>query len=203
MRRLIEGYRRFRETVYRENRALFEALVAQGQSPRAMVIGCSDSPVDPAMLFSSAPGEIFVVRNVANLVPPYAPNAEYHGTSAALEFAVRSLGVDHVIVLGHARCGGIAALLSEPAELGGDFVGPWISIAAGARERALVEARVAGTDPQRVCELEAIKASLGNLHSFPWISERVERGRLMLHGWYFDLANGELLRLNKDQFEPV
>ena len=129
MQRLIEGYRRFRETAYREHHALYEALVSQGQSPRAMIIGCSDSRVDPAILFGTEPGEVFVVRNVANLVPPYAQSGNYHGTSAALEFAVRSLQVEHVIVLGHARCGGIAALLNDFAGLGSDFIRPPVSAA--------------------------------------------------------------------------
>ena len=203
MQRLIEGYRRFRETAYREHHALYEALVSQGQAPRAMIIGCSDSRVDPAILFGTEPGEVFVVRNVANLVPPYAQSGNYHGTSAALEFAVRSLQVEHVIVLGHARCGGIAALLNDFAGLGSDFIRPWMQIAAPARERALDEAQTAGADPQRCCEHEAIKVSLRNLASFPWISERVRSGRLQLHGWYFDLETGELLELKEAGFEPV
>ncbi len=203
MQRLIEGYRRFRETAFRENRALYGALVSQGQAPRAMVIGCSDSRVDPAILFGTEPGEIFVVRNVANLVPPYAPSLDHHSTSAALEFAVRSLEVEHVIVLGHARCGGIAALLDSSGALGGDFIRPWMQIAAPARERALAEARAGGSDPQRCCEHEAIKVSLANLESFPWVAERVRAGRLQLHGWYFDLATGELLRCSDGRFEQV
>ena len=203
MQRLIEGYRRFRDTAYREHRPLYEALVSQGQSPRAMIIGCSDSRVDPAILFGTEPGEVFVVRNVANLVPPYAQSGNYHGTSAALEFAVRSLQVEHVIVLGHARCGGIAALLNDFAGLGSDFIRPWMQIAATARERALRQAEKAGGDAQRCCEHEAIKVSLGNLQGFPWIAERVRSGQLQLHGWYFDLETGELLRLGESGFQPV
>jgi carbonic anhydrase len=203
MQRLIEGYRRFRETAYREHRPLYDALVAQGQSPRAMVIGCSDSRVDPAILFGTEPGEIFVVRNVANLVPPYAPSANYHGTSAALEFAIQSLKVEHVIVLGHARCGGIAALLGDFSGLGTDFIRPWMQIAASAKERALAAAREEGGDAHRCCEQEAIKISLANLQSFPWIAERVRAGQLQLHGWYFDLETGELLQLQGGRFEPV
>jgi carbonic anhydrase len=203
MKRLIEGYRRFRETAYREHHVLYEALVSQGQAPRAMIIGCSDSRVDPAILFGTEPGEVFVVRNVANLVPPYAQSGNYHGTSAALEFAVRSLQVEHVIVLGHARCGGIAALLNDFAGLGSDFIRPWMQIAAPARERALEESQSAGGDAQRCCEHEAIRVSLGNLAGFPWIAERVRSGRLQLHGWYFDLETGELLELKEGRFEPV
>ncbi len=203
MEHLVEGFRRFRETYYRQNRELFETLLVRGQAPRAMVIGCSDSRVDPQLIFNTAPGEIFVVRNVANLVPPYAPNADYHGTSAALEFAVRSLQVEHVVVLGHARCGGVATLLRGPGEVGGDFIAPWMAIAKPARERALA----AGGPPeavQRACEHEAIKVSLANLITFPWLRERVERGALALHGAYFDLETGELLRLGTaGAFEPV
>lgn len=202
MKRLIDGYRRFRETAYREHRDLYDALVSHGQSPRAMVIGCSDSRVDPAILFGAEPGEIFVVRNVANLVPPYAPSADYHGTSAALEFAVRSLEVQHVIVLGHARCGGIAALLGGFSGLGGDFIRPWMQIAAPAQERVIASGRT-GADAQRCCEHEAIKVSLANLRGFPWIAEPVEAGRLQLHGWYFDLQTGELLTLEDGGFTPV
>jgi carbonic anhydrase len=203
MQRLIEGYRRFRETAYREHRPLYDALVAQGQSPRAMVIGCSDSRVDPAILFATEPGEIFVVRNVANLVPPYAPSADYHGTSAAVEFAVRSLKVEHVIVLGHARCGGIAALLDDFSGLGADFIRPWMQIAAPAMERARAAASEGGADPHRCCEQEAIKTSLANLRGFPWIAELIGAGTLHLHGWYFDLETGELLQLLDDRFQPV
>jgi carbonic anhydrase len=136
-------------------------------------------------------------------VPPYAQSGNYHGTSAALEFAVRSLKVEHVIVLGHARCGGIAALLNDFAGLGSDFIRPWMEIAAPARERAMIQAGQAGGDPQRCCEHEAIKVSLGNLQGFPWIAERVLSGQLQLHGWYFDLETGELLRLRDGGFQPV
>jgi carbonic anhydrase len=200
--RLIEGFRRFRRR-WPEHRELFEALVTRGQSPRAMVVACSDSRVDPQMLFDAAPGEIFVVRNVANLVPPYAPDAAYHGTSAALELAVRALRVDHVVVLGHAQCGGIAALLRK-SESGLDFIGPWMRIAAAARERALAAAVGRAEAAQRLCEHEAIKVSLENLETFPWLRERVARGDLALHGCWFDIAAGELSRLMPDgAFCPV
>jgi len=203
MDRLIEGFRRFRATYYQAHRALFEDLAARGQSPRVMVVSCADSRVDPELIFDAAPGEIFVVRNVANLVPPYAPSASYHGTSAALEFAVRSLAVEHVVVLGHARCGGIAALLQGQADPGGEFVPAWMAIAASARERALTAAGPPEA-VQRVCEHEAIKVSLANLVTFPWVRERVGQGALALHGCYFDLAAGELLHLDKTgQFQAV
>ena len=195
MERLIEGYRRFRAKAWREHRDLFEALASRGQSPRALVIACSDSRIDPQMIFSAAPGELFVIRNVANLVPPYAPDADYHGTSAAIEFAVRALAVRDVIVLGHADCGGVRALLDGSPAPVGDFVDPWMAIAAPARERALAR-EATGAERQRICEHEAAKISLANLMTFPWLRERVESGALALHGCWFDLETGDLLRLD-------
>src|SRR3954447_11918827 len=134
---LIEGYRRFRTETWPQPRARFEALAALGQSPATMVIACSDSRVDPQMIFAAAPGELFVVRNVANLVPPYMPDAAFHGTSAALEFAVRVLRVKRVVVLGHAQCGGVQALLEGAPPEARDFVAGWMSIAERARQRVL------------------------------------------------------------------
>lgn len=192
MERLIEGYRRFRETYWSQNKDVFEALAA-GQSPRAMVITCADSRVDPQMIFDAKPGEIFCVRNVANLVPPYAPDSDHHGTSAALEFAVRSLKVEHIIVLGHARCGGIRALLQGGEQ--GDFIGRWMEIAAVARERALAAAVTASETVQHLCEHESIRITLDNIMTFPWVAERVHAGQLQLHGWHFDFERGELDRL--------
>ena len=195
---LIDGYRRFRATDWRKHRTRFEELAEGGQSPRALVIACSDSRVDPQMIFHAAPGELFVVRNVANLVPPYAPNSDYHGTSAALEFAVRSLGVQEVVVMGHNRCGGIAALLRGPTPETGDFVGPWMQIAASARDRALAQApALAEADRSealhRLCEHEGVRVSLANLMTFPWLRARVEAGNLTLHGYHFDIRSGDLV----------
>ena len=192
MQGLIEGYRRFRETYWAENKDVFEALAA-GQSPRAMVITCADSRVDPQMIFDAKPGEIFCVRNVANLVPPYAPDSDHHGTSAALEFAVRSLKVEHVIVLGHAQCGGIRALWQGGEQ--GDFIGRWMEIAAPARERALAAAATADETAQHLCERESIRVTIDNLMTFPWVAERVQAGLLQLHGWHFDFELGELERI--------
>lgn len=191
--RLKEGFRTFRETYYVENRALFEKLARGGQAPRVMLIGCADSRVDPLLITKADPGDIFIVRNVANLVPPYAPDGLHHATSAALEFAVRGLEVEHIIVLGHAQCGGVRALL-EGVPLGGardDFIATWISIAGRARAHAL-EAASTPEGRQRSCEHEVVQVSLDNLMTFPWVRERVEAGRLALHGWYFDLTQGKL-----------
>jgi carbonic anhydrase len=201
---LIEGYRRFRATGWQEHRRLFKDLAARGQSPRALVITCSDSRLDPQLIFNTAPGEIFVVRNVAALVPPYERDSAYHGTSAALEFAVRVLKVENVVVMGHAQCGGIGALLRGAGDGGADFIRHWMDIAAPARERALMMTGGDVETAQTLCEHEAVKVSLEHLMTFPWVRERVEDGSLRLHGFYFGIDSGELLRLEKDgRFRPV
>ncbi len=197
---LIDGYRRFRAGAWPERRAVFERLARTGQAPHALVIACADSRADPAMIFDAAPGELFVVRNVANLVPGYAPDTNYHGTSAALEFAVRVLQVPHVVVMGHAMCGGVRAMLDGVPATAGDFLANWISI--GAPARALAEG--AGEDRQLACEREVVKLSLGNLMTFPWLAARVRAGELLLHGAHFGIANGVLELLGEDgRFAPV
>jgi len=199
MQRLLDGYRRFRGD-WPERRAVFERLAA-GQAPRAMVIACSDSRVDPTMIFAAEPGELFILRNVANLVPPYEPDSAFHATSAALEFAVRVLEVSDLIVMGHAMCGGIGVLLRGAPPGAGDFLVPWMRIAEPARQRAL---RSAGADPQSACERESVKLSLENLLTFPWIAERVSARRLTLHGMMFDIHSGELTILNRSgAFTPA
>jgi carbonic anhydrase len=195
---LIEGYRRFRASGWQEHRRLFKELAAKGQSPRALVITCSDSRLDPQLIFNTAPGEIFVIRNVAALVPPYERDSAYHGTSAALEFAVRVLKVEHIIVMGHAQCGGIGALLRGAGEGGADFVRHWMDIATPARDRALMMTEGNVENAQTLCEHEAVKVSLEYLMTFPWVRERVESGETKLHGFYFGIEAGELLRLDKD-----
>lgn len=201
MDRLVEGYRRFRATSWPRQRERFEALAA-GQSPHTLVIGCSDSRVDPQLILDAAPGEIFVVRNVANLVPPYQPDAAYHGTSAAIEFAVRGLGVDAVLVMGHGRCGGCRALVEAPPDGVGDFVVPWMGIAALARERARASG-LEGDALATACEHEVVRLSLANLLSFPFVREAVEAGRLTLHGAWFEVATGTLMELTDDGFVMV
>ncbi len=169
---------------------MFERLAQHGQRPGALVIACIDSRVDPAMIFDVAPGEILTVRNVANLVPPYAPDMAYHGTSAALEFGVRVLEVPSIVILGHGSCGGVRALLNGAPETARDFVAPWMSLAEPARLASLGYA-----DPelrQKLCEQEVIRISLSNLLTFPWIAERVASGALALHGAWFDIHSGEL-----------
>jgi carbonic anhydrase len=192
---LIEGYRRFRSGTWQSERSRFEELSRLGQRPRTLVIGCSDSRTDPQMVFNAAPGELFVVRNVANLAPPYGPDDQPHGISAAIEFAVRSLRVRDIVVMGHAMCGGIDALLNgAPAEVS-DFVGQWVRIAEPARRRAMKEPP---EKRQRICEHESVRLSLANLMTFPWIKDAVDAGNLTLHGCYFDIRSGVLERLGAD-----
>ena len=192
--RFIAGFRTFQKDYFGPESSQFE-LLKQGQTPKTMIIGCSDSRVDPAILTRCAPGDIFTVRNVANLVPPYEQNGGLHGVSAALEFAVCHLGVEHIIVLGHSQCGGIGALMAGSCGCkGGGFISSWMSIATPAREKVLAE--LPDKDPQlqqRAAEQAGILLSLENLHTFPWIDQRVADCTLSLHGWYFDLNVGELL----------
>lgn len=200
---LLDGYHRFRDETWPQQRARFEALAEQGQKPHTMVIACSDSRVDPQMIFSAGPGELFVVRNVANLVPPYMPDAAFHGTSAAVEFAVRVLGVGRIVVMGHALCGGIRALLEGTPEQASDFVAGWIHIADRARATALrCDTPEAA---QEAGEHEAVRISIENLLTFPWVAEAVAAGKLRLRGAHFGVATGRLLVLDPDTdgFAPV
>lgn len=207
-RKVLEGFKHFKETTYRQQTELFRILAAK-QAPKAMMIACCDSRVDPAIITNADPGDLFIVRNVANIVPPKAlPRNTHHGTSAALEFAVFALQVDYIIVMGHAGCGGIRALMNDDPEIGPgrEFIYPWMQIAQPARHRTL---RLHGTEPfdeqVRFCEQENIKVSLDNLLSFPWIRERVQAGTLKLEGLYFDIANGTMYRYDprQDRFNAV
>jgi len=200
--KLLDGYQRFRGGQWPERRRQFELLADAGQQPRAMVISCADSRVDPGMIFDAGPGELFVVRNVANLVPPYAPDNFHHSTSAALEFGVRVLNVRDIVVMGHGLCGGVRALLEGTPPEVSDFVAPWISIAARARTRAL--ACDCPTERQLIGEHETVKLSLDNLRTFPWIAERIAAGLLRLHGAHFDIRTGRLSMLSDNgQFATV
>lgn len=194
---LVAGFRAFRATYFEQRPALYEALVKEGQHPEVLMISCSDSRVDPALLLNTQPGELFVVRNVANLVPPYQPNSHYHGTSAALEFAVRDLQVRHAIILGHSGCGGMRALrqLRSGIQPEREFISPWVSIAAEAFEPASREQ--SDSEAERAMEQAALKVSLGNLRTFPWVRDRVASGELTLHAWWFDLKTGELWALDE------
>lgn len=202
MEDLIAGYKRFRAYGWQERQKEFIELAGEGQHPKALVISCIDSRVEPAIIFDAMPGEMLVVRNVANLVPPHGPDASYHGTSAALEFGVRVLEVPHIIVMGHELCGGVNALLEGAPETAKDYVEPWMSMAASARVTALKQGSKA--ERQRCCEHEVVKISLTNLMTFPWISGRVGAGKLKLHGAWFNIHSGELNILQPDgTFRPV
>lgn len=198
---LLEGYARFRATEWERHRQRFERLAERGQQPRTMVVACSDSRVDPQMIFDAGPGELFVVRNVANLVPPYAPDGRDHGTGAALEFGVRGLGVADLVVLGHGLCGGIRALLDgTPAHLS-DYVLPWVRIAAPVRRGTL---DCTPEDPQLHAEHAVVRLSLANLRTYPWIAEAEAALRLRLHGAHFDVRHGVLAMLGPDgAFRPA
>lgn len=201
---LIEGYRRFRDGYYREHREELEALAA-GQSPRIAVVSCCDSRVDPAVVFDARPGELFVIRNVASLVPPSESEGHYHGTSAALEFAVTGLGVEHIVVLGHAQCGGIQAMVNthrsgqrQPQS----FIEHWVSMGYPCLEA--LETEAGGLPSMKSVEQAAVRLSLKNLQTFPWIAERVAEGKLSLHGWYYDLATSTIEQLQTiEQAEPA
>jgi len=197
--RLLEGFRQFKEKFYNGDDPTFGNLLARGQGPKTLIIGCSDSRVDPSLLSGSAPGEIFVVRNVANLVPPCETgNTGRHGVSAAIEFAVVNLLVEHVIILGHRQCGGIRALLFPKETKAGGFVQSWMKIAEPAKSRA--HAMVTNGDELALwkqCELESIRTSVENLRSFPFVAEAVNKRNLQILGIYFDLERGELLELDE------
>ncbi len=189
-RSLLAGYRRFRSDTYAVQRRRWESLAA-GQEPPVMVIGCCDSRVDPATIFDTEPGQAFILRNVANLVPPYEEGGGRHGASAAIEFAVLGLEVRHIVVLGHGACGGVAAALSggDLGAPGESFIDKWVSILGEARERVLASGC---EDCQHALELETIRVSLANLRTFPWLKEREDAGLLKLHGAYFAIAEGVL-----------
>ena len=204
---LIEGYNRFKRGSWATQRARWAEL-ADGQSPKVMVIACSDSRVDPTQIFDTSPGEMFVVRNVANLVPPFELGGGRHGVSAALEFAVTMLEVPEIVVLGHGACGGIRATLSREYEHAapgeGGFIAHWIDLLDDARDR-IVAAHGHGPEATRALELEAVKVSLANLRSFPCIPPREQGGKLRLHGAYFSIADGVLHVLDEKtgQFSPA
>ncbi len=201
MDRLIAGYRRFRSDVWPTEHALYKTLATEGQSPETLVIACSDSRVDPKTVFDAAPGELFVVRNVAGLVPTYQPDAGYHGTSAAIEYAVRVLKVARVVVLGHAQCGGVRAMVEGAPAEARDFVEPWMGMVKSA-----IEPAPEGLDPHELLphyEEEVVRLSLANLMTFPWVAEAVAAGTLKLQGFRFGIESGVLTRMEGDRFVPV
>src|SRR5260221_3705286 len=205
---LIEGYHRFREQDWARERERWSEM-AEGQSPRVMILSCADSRVDPAQIFDARPGEMFVVRNIAALAPPYEMTRGYHGVSAALEFAVIQLKVGEILVMGHGLCGGCAAALTgqfddtDPGE--GHFIADWVGMIAEARDRVRADHQELDRDAFLEMEREAVKVSVANLRTFPWIAERESGGELMLHGAHFSIGEGRLYMLDEaeGEFRPV
>jgi carbonic anhydrase len=205
---LIDGYHRFLTGRYPQEAELYRSLAESGQSPKTMIIACCDSRVDPAAIFSAGPGRLFIVRNVANLVPPFEPQGDYHGTSAALEFAVTGLEVETILVMGHGRCGGVRAFLEGLYERPGkrSFIDSWMSLLKPARVDALRDSAGQSIDKQQTAlEHASVRHSIENLLTFPFIKERVADGRLRLRGAFFDIAEGKLLALDPEsgRFGPV
>lgn len=205
---LISGYRRFREHDWARERVRWSEL-AEGQSPQVMILSCADSRVDPAQIFDARPGEIFVARNIAALAPPYETSSGFHGVSAALEFAVTQLNVGEILVMGHGMCGGCSAALTgqfdgtPPGE--GHFIADWVRMLDDARDK--VRARHAELNREAFLDMEreAVKISLLNLRTFPWIAEREQAGKLKLHGAHFSISEGRLYILDEAEgsFRPV
>ena len=193
---LLSGYHRFRQDGWTQAKAEYETLAAAGQKPHTLVVACSDSRADPALIFDAAPGQLFVVRNVANIVPPYQPDGKQHGVSAALEFGVRVLGVSRIAVMGHALCGGVNAMINGAPEGCEDFVRPWVAQAEPVVRRAV--AGLGEDDKQTAGEHAVVRLSLDNLRTFPWIAEREAAGELELVGLHFGIADGVLRRMQTD-----
>ena len=191
--KFVSGFRRFQHKYFGEHSSLYQGLQRK-QSPKTLLIGCSDSRVDPALLMDCAPGDLFVVRNVANLVPPYEEGVTHQGVTSAIEYAIFDLEVSQIIVLGHSGCGGINALMrGRKARSRVDFIGKWMDIAAPAKEYVQTALNHRSIDAQlQACEMASILVSLDNLMTFPFIIERVQAGHLALYGWYFNLSEGAL-----------
>ena len=204
--RLVEGYREFADGRLRHEQGRYRELAEAGQSPEVMVIGCCDSRVSPEVIFDARPGELFVVRNVANIVPPYEPDGHAHGVSAALEFGVAALKVKHIVVLGHARCGGVKAFAENAEPLSpGDFIGNWMRLMAPAAEKAGPQDKLSWADYITRFEQANVANSLDNLKTFPRLRELIASGRIAIHGAYFGVATGDLLLRDESTgaFVPV
>jgi carbonic anhydrase len=204
---LLDGYRKFKKGKFPQESERYRRLADSGQTPNILVIACCDSRAAPEVVFNALPGEIFVVRNVANLVPPYAPDSSYHATSAALEYAVQSLKVEHIVVLGHGRCGGIKASLDQESEplSPGDFIGKWMELLKPVSEAMSGNEWMTAKERQTALERVSVRYSIANLRSFPCISILEGKQRLSLHGAWFDIGNGELWLMDPQSgdFFPV
>ena len=189
---LLKGYKEFHEHYYGDATVLFDELVRHGQRPKILVVACSDSRVDPALVLNAQPGDLFVIRNVANLIPPFEDDQGYHGTSAALEFGIRVLGIRHLILFGHTQCGGIQSLIQANPQPG-CFIAKWMELAEPARKEVMDAYPSQSLDEQTtLCGQYSLVNSLKNLMTFPWIQEKVQEGSLFLHAWNFDLSRGML-----------
>lgn len=205
VKKLIVGFKRFQKQYFGDDKRLY-ARMKEGQPAKTLMIACCDSRVDPAILTDCDPGDLFIVRNVANLVPPFESAGHYHGTSAALEFAVNQLQVENIIVMGHTNCSGIKALWLDDETATSQFIHPWVSIAQAAKDKVKIShAEQKASEQLSACEQAAVLVSLKNLLSFSFIKQRVKQGDLTLHGWYFDVSIGELFsyRPQQDQFIAV
>ena len=203
---LLDGYRAFTSQRLPTEQSRYRELSERGQAPEVMVIGCCDSRVSPEVIFDARPGELFVVRNVANIVPPYEPDGHAHGVSAALEFGVAALKVKHIVVLGHARCGGVKAFAENAEPLSpGDFIGNWMRLMAPAAEKAGPQDTLSWADYITRLEQANVANSLDNLKTFPRLRELIASGRIAIHGAYFGVAMGDLLLRDESTgaFAPV
>ncbi len=195
IKKLITGNHKFKTKFFDSKNTIFNELVTFGQKPKIMLVTCSDSRIDPAMIFNCQPGELFVVRNIANLIPPYEDNDTYHGTSAALEFGTCFLDIKHVIILGHTNCGGIRSLIENTNQVldkkNYSFVAKWMDLAKPAYDQVMAKYLHATLEEKIIlCEQYALINSLQNLYSFPWIKRHIDNHDLSLHAWYFDLTTG-------------
>ncbi|WP_019221027.1 carbonic anhydrase [Bartonella senegalensis] len=198
--RLLSGYQSFIKNHFLYRTADYQQLAIEGQKPEILVIACCDSRAVPETIFDAKPGEIFTLRNVANLVPPFSPDNQYHATSAAIEHAVQLLEVKHIVVFGHAHCGGVSTALEGTCKSlsSNDFIGQWISLLAPAAQTVVANKSLTVAEQQTALEKLSIRHSLKNLETFPWIKARKEQGVLTLHGVWFDISSGELWSVEQE-----
>jgi carbonic anhydrase len=194
--KILQGYQAFREKYVHDDKSIMQQLSHYGQQPQAMIIACCDSRVDPALILQCDPGDLFVVRNVANIVPPYEKDEAHHGTSAALEFGIRFLNIKDLILLGHSQCGGIQALLDGNDPVQNDFITNWVSV---------VKSDHAGFQGADDCAKLALQQSFRNCMTFPWINEKVTQGELSIHLWFFDIKEGQIFTYSEAEktYKPL
>ena len=191
---LLEGFRRFRRTTFLREQGRYRRAAINGQRPKVLLIACADSRVSPSVIFRARPGDIFIVRNVANIVPAYDPDPGPRSIGAAVEYAIKVLGVTDIVIKGHARCGGVAALVDGARHLPPtDYLMAWVEVAAPARALFPPNFESLSPDEQRLAaEQSVIQNSVINLSGYPWVRERLDNGTLRIHGWHFDILTGAL-----------